>query len=194
MNNILPSRPSEFLSKDYWDGFFSKLKSSKHDEFFEWYGSFSDYRQLLETLLPGHCRVLNIGCGKSLFAEHLLEARPSLEVLSCDYSEQVVTDMQARADKKGIKTKYEVADVFDLQYKDGEFDVVFDKGTLDAVFPEETEDNINRLTKLFLPKIVTLLAPKPGSKYILVSLLQQHILKLLLQFFGKLPHFTLHIY
>jgi hypothetical protein len=31
MRNILPSRPSEFLSKDYWNSFFSKLKSSKHD-------------------------------------------------------------------------------------------------------------------------------------------------------------------
>lgn len=63
-------------------------------------------------------------------------------------------DMQARADKKGIKTLYEVADVFNMQYKDESFDVVFDKGTLDAVFPEETEQNVNRLTKQFFPKIL----------------------------------------
>ena len=62
---------------------------------------------------------LNIGCN----------------VLSCDYSEKVIEEMQQRLITKQRGLKYEVADVFNLQYQDNAFDIILDKGTLDAVYP-----------------------------------------------------------
>lgn len=81
--------------------------------------------------------MLNIGCGKSLLAEDMVLSGKPVDIISCDYSEQVVKDMQERAATKKLSLKYEVADVFELAntYKSEQFDVVIDKGTLDAVFP-----------------------------------------------------------
>lgn len=98
--------------------------------------------------------VLNIGCGTSLIAEDMLQAAKLLDITSCDYSEQVVRDMQERATAKNLKLKYEVADVFELAktYKQGQFDVIIDKGTLDAIFPEETTGNIAQLKGQIFPE------------------------------------------
>jgi 2-polyprenyl-3-methyl-5-hydroxy-6-metoxy-1,4-benzoquinol methylase len=67
--------------------------------------------------VPEKSHILNIGCGKSLFAEDMVLSGKIYDILSCDYSEQVVADMQARSDKKQLPLKYKVADVFDLKYK-----------------------------------------------------------------------------
>lgn len=115
--NILPKKPSEFLDKQYWDKFFAKLKGNKQDEYFEWYGSFSDYKPLLMRLIEPKSTILNVGCGKSLLAEDIYVSGLSQDVVSCDYSEQVVKDMQARAEKKQMTLKYDVADVFNMPYK-----------------------------------------------------------------------------
>jgi len=194
--NILPKNPSEFLDRQYWDKFFNKLKQGNSQQFFEWYGSFDDHRQVLSQLVPEESVVLNIGCGTSLIAEDMLQAGKLLDITSCDYSEQVVRDMQERATAKNLKLKYEVADVFELAktYKQGQFDVIIDKGTLDAIFPEETTGNIAQLRDKFFPGVLAALAHRPGSKYIVVSLLQQHILKLLLDYFAKQPNWALHCY
>lgn len=194
--NILPKNPSEFLDKQYWDRFFNKLKGNHQEEFFEWYGSYADHRELLDRLIAEKNAVLNIGCGKSLIAEDMLQSGKVLDVVSCDYSEQVVADMQERAYARKLPLKYEVADVFELSksYKQGQFDVVLDKGTLDAVFPEETAEIITRLKEKFLPGVLDVLAQRSGSKYIIVSLLQQHILKLLLNFFANQPNWAVHCY
>ena len=53
--------------------------------------------------------------------------------------------MQKRPKTQLGALKYEVADVFDLQYPEHSFDIILDKGTLDAVFPENTEENKSRI-------------------------------------------------
>lgn len=177
--NILPKQYSEFLDKEYWNNFFEELKQTKPDqEYFEWYGAFHDLRKVLEKLITPQQRVLNVGCGKSLLSEEIHQAI-KCEILSCDYSEKIISEMQDRA--KSIKSdlKYEVADVFDMGYGEGSFDVVVDKGTLDAVFPEDTLENKERIETKMFTKILQILKKQKGSKYIIISMLQQHILKLI---------------
>lgn len=48
-------------------------------------------------LIQQKSTILNVGCGKSLLAEDLYASGISQDIVSCDYSEQVVRDMQARA-------------------------------------------------------------------------------------------------
>ena len=75
---------------------------------------------------------------------------------------------------------YEVQDVFAMKYEEGSFDAVLDKGTLDAVFPEDNEVNLKRVKGLF-NRVMEIL--KPEGSYFIISLLQEHILTALLDFF-----------
>ena len=191
--NILPREYSQFLDKGYWNSFFSQLKQTQPDqEFFEWYGAYADLKKVLEKLITPSQNVLNIGCGKSLLSEELQQA-VGCQIVNCDYSEEVVEAMAERA--KGSKSLvYEVADVFDLKYGTGTFDVVLDKGTLDAVYPEDTSENKERIEGKMLPKILDILKKTPGSKYVAVSMLQAHILDLLLNYFAQQPNWAVSVY
>ena len=66
--NILPKKFGDFKEKSYWDSFFQKLKSTDQ-EFFEWYGSYNDFKNLLPSIINAkHKNLFNVGCGKSTFA------------------------------------------------------------------------------------------------------------------------------
>lgn len=65
--NILPQKYTEFKDKKYWNNFFAALKNTKN-EFFEWYGSYSDYRHLLSQFISKDTSIFHVGCGKSTFS------------------------------------------------------------------------------------------------------------------------------
>lgn len=78
-----------------------------------------------------------------------------------------------RADMKFIK-----ADATNMkEFQSGQFSVVFDKGTLDALLVDETKDTI-KLVQSYWLEIDRVL--RKGGRYVIVSLLQEHILKALL--------------
>lgn len=91
--NVLPKDYKEFLSKNYWDKFFRKLKNKKDLEFFEWYGNYKNFQPVLEKILLPQDKILNIGCGKSLFSEDMHD-NGFTNIVNMDYSEDVIKEMQ----------------------------------------------------------------------------------------------------
>lgn len=62
----------------------------------------------------------------------------------------------------------------ELPTPDNHYDVILDKGTLDAIYPDEGTDQVDR----YLANMHRIL--KENGKFIIVSLLQEHVLKKLL--------------
>ena len=179
--DILPKNYSEFLSKKYWDSFFKKLEQKNNDtEFFEWYGDYPSFSPYLSPILNPSFQILNIGCGNSLFSEELYDSGYK-NIKNIDFSEKVIKKMRKRSSKIRPEMIYEVGDVFNMKFEGGSFDAVMDKGTLDAVYPEDTEVNLERVQGLF-KRIMEIL--KPEGSYFIISLLQEHILKAILESFS----------
>lgn len=181
--DILPKNYNEFLSKKYWDSFFKKLDQKNTDtEFFEWYGEFPSFSPYLTPQLSPSFQILNIGCGNSLFSEQLYDSGYK-NIKNIDFSEKVIKKMRKRSLKIRPEMSYEVGDVFNMKFEAGSFDAILDKGTLDAVYPEDTEVNLERVQGLFKRVLEVL---KPEGSYFIISLLQEHILKSILEEFSDL--------
>ena len=73
-------------------------------------------------------------------------------------------------------------------FSDGEFSVVLDKGTLDAIYSENTEENSEKVSRMFI-EIARLL--KVGGRYICFSLAQSFIAYKIINYFTHL--FVLHL-
>ena len=86
---------------------------------------------------------------------------------------------------KGIRPliKYEVVDIFNMKDLEGKFDIIVDKGLLDAVYSIDNEENKLKIANL-LSDFDKILSKNENSRYICISLLQNHILNILLDFFG----------
>lgn len=69
-----------------------------------------------------------------------------------------------------------------MVFEDGEFGAVFDKGTLDALMVDESENVVADINKMFT-EIGRVL--KQGGRYIIISLLQDQILRKILSFFTE---------
>ena len=70
-----------------------------------------------------------------------------------------------------------------MNFEDGEFSAVFDKGTLDALMVDETEAVVADIDAMF-SEIGRVL--KQGGRYIIVTLLQDQILKKILSYFPEM--------
>ena len=69
-----------------------------------------------------------VGCGNSKLSGQMFKNGYS-NVVNIDISPSVIAQMK----EQFPDLVWEVMDATDLQYKDGQFDVVMDKGTLDAL-------------------------------------------------------------
>jgi hypothetical protein len=60
-----------------------------------------------------------------------------MDIVNCDYSEEVIFDMQKKTKETGMNLEYYVCDFLkELDQKFiNKFDILFDKGTLDAILP-----------------------------------------------------------
>ena len=82
------------------------------------------------------------------------------------------------------KMSFKVGDCTDLTpiYEQGSlFDFAVDKGTLDAIAVDNTEETVKKCNAYF-NEVVRVLDDKNGTLMI-VSLLQPHVLKIILDFF-----------
>ena len=68
-----------------------------------------------------------------------------------------------------------------LDFTDGEFTVALDKGTLDALMVDSSEKVVTDIEKMFneIDRVLKLM-----GRYVCISLLQEHILNKVLEFFS----------
>lgn len=88
--------------------------------------------------------------------------------------------MQSQTDKDRPTLQYIQMDALNTTFKDDSFSVAIDKATIDALIPSQNEKSLADAEKYF-KEILRLL--RNGGRYICISLLQEHLLELLLKFF-----------
>lgn len=88
--------------------------------------------------LPRECSVLEVGCGEGQQLEMLNELDFCGPMVGCDINEAAIAKVP-----DGV-----VADIVDLPFKDGEFDLVFTSGTLIHVPPESLATALAELRRV----------------------------------------------
>jgi len=170
--DLLPSKYSEFNTKEYWDSFYQKSTR------FEWYGRLSDFSALLYKYLGAKtAKILMIGCGNSSLSCDLYQAGYK-NITNIDISDEVVEQMkQQNTDKPEME--WLCMDMLNMAFENATFDVVLDKGTLDALYSEQTAECGAMVIKMFkeLGRVT-----KPMGKYVLISLFQEHIIRAVNEF------------
>ena len=76
--------------------------------------------------------------------------------------------------------KWDVMDIMNMSYTNSQFDCVLDKGALDAIATEDSAATASSVRKMF-GEIARVL--KVGGRYVCISLAQEHVLGLALDFF-----------
>jgi hypothetical protein len=168
--DILPSSEDQFRSKQYWDDFFAKRTGA-----FEWYGEWNDLKAPLVALFETDSSVTMLGCGNSAMSQHMYD-HGFHSIMNIDYSEAVIRDM-AELNKRRSEMRWAVADARETGLEAGSADVVLDKGTLDAMLPAPTEEAVEDASRM-LDESGRIL--REGGAYVCVSLLQSHVLDLLM--------------
>ncbi|MGH0154304.1 UNVERIFIED_CONTAM: hypothetical protein FKN15_027046 [Acipenser sinensis] len=124
-------RNSRYKDVDYWD------ERYKHEESFEWFGNFSNFKHLLELHVRKEDRILVLGCGNSLMSSDM-HSCGFTSITNIDYSAVCIEAMAAR--HRGCPgMDWRQMDARSLTFAEGSFDVVLEKGTLDAMMVEEKD-------------------------------------------------------
>lgn len=90
--------------------------------------------------------------------------------------------MMAKNKRVRPDLKYLQADASDMnQFADGSFSVIIDKGTLDAIYVDES-DAVNEFVQKYWSEMDRVL--RIGGRYMVISLLQKHIIEGLLKRFA----------
>ncbi|XP_026685542.1 methyltransferase-like protein 13 [Diaphorina citri] len=179
MFNLLPKTKSEFTETEYWDKFFKK----RGDKAFEWYGEYVELCSTINKYMKVSDNILNIGCGNSKLSADLYDGGYK-NLKNIDMSEVVIKNMNkkyATAKRPGLS--FEQMDALNTTYENEQFNVILDKGTLDALMPDNKQDTVERIEKLF-KEVDRIL--KQGGRYIVISLLQDHIVQFLVSYFHSL--------
>ncbi len=111
----------------YWD----KRYSENEGSMFDWLEDFKSLKPLLSDLLTPSSKILILGCGNAEFSEDLYDAGYH-NIHNIDISSVVIQQMSERNKHREGMT-YDVMDVREIKYADGEFDAAIDKSTIDAL-------------------------------------------------------------
>lgn len=88
--------------------------------------------------------------------------------------------MHSQNEKTRPRLKYIQMDALNMTFDNESFSAVLDKGTLDALMPNDNAETLADIEK-YLNEISRVL--RNGGRYICISLLQEHILKTVLEYF-----------
>lgn len=124
-----------------------------------------------------------VGCGNSKLSQDLYDVGCH-QITNIDISPLVIQQMND-ANKTRPKMTYVHMDATQMRFSDDQFSVVLDKGTLDALYTDDTDETRAIVTK-YLCEISRVL--RTGGRYVCISLLQEHIVRRLVDFFPPLHY------
>ncbi len=98
--------------------------------------------------LPQGAMVLDVGCGRGLWAFHM--ARAGFRVIGVDYVPEVIAKNNEEVKNYGLgkNVRFKEADVLDIPFTDTSFDGVIDVGLLDHLPPEEIAPYISEVGRV----------------------------------------------
>ena len=177
MPKLLPANADLFRSKAYWDNFFKQ----RENEAFEWYGSYKDVSHFIAQHIPDNkSSVLTIGCGNSEFSHNMYDSGYR-NIRNLDYSSVVINEMILKnANNKRPGMFWDLGDMTQMNYKDGQFSAVCDKGALDALMSVDTAE-VRAKAKDMFSEVTRVL--QTGGKYICITLAEPFILGSLMSYF-----------
>lgn len=173
--NLLPKSREEFSQKEYWDSFFKK----RGNQAFEWYGEYPELCEHLHKYIKVKDDVLIVGCGNSTLGNDLYDIGYN-KIINIDISQVAIRQMINLNSKKRPDMQFIHMDALDMKFENEQFSAIIDKGTLDALMPDGEKETVERIQKYF-DEIMRVL--KVSGRYVCVSLLQEHILKMIVDYF-----------
>lgn len=148
----------------YWDDRYSAANGSS----FDWLESFESLQPYIEVVTEGNrdLRILHVGCGNSVLAEHIYDAGYH-NIVNLDNSKVVIKQMQARqaAGPSRPGLRWVCMDALDMTFEDAQFDIVIDKATIDTFVCAE---NSTALVAAYLAEVTRVLPP--CGFFLLISL------------------------
>ncbi|XP_030380556.1 eEF1A lysine and N-terminal methyltransferase homolog [Scaptodrosophila lebanonensis] len=170
--NLLPKTREEFGKTDYWNDFFKKRGE------FEWYGEYLELCDHIHKYVKPADKVLMLGCGNSKLSMDMYDAG-FCDITNIDISPVAVKKMLEVNMRKRADMKFLQMDATAMTFEDETFSVELDKGTLDALFVDDS-DATKAIVERYFKEILRTM--RNGGRYVCVSLLQEHIIKYLVEY------------
>lgn len=143
-----------FGEMKYWDDGYKTGEAPA-----EWFIPYKKFSKFVHKHCPVENPTLVIGCGTSSLTYEMYEEGYK-DIRSMDYSPEAIEEMKV----KYPNLDWEVMDVRNMTYTDGQFDSVVDKGTLDCLFfLDETNEQITKMLKE-VSRVI-----RPGGHYVVVT-------------------------
>lgn len=175
--SLVPKTIQEFSSRQYWNTFFAK----RGDKAFEWYGEYAELCGILHKYMRPKDKILVAGCGNSTISADLYKVGYRF-MTNVDNSEIVIKQMRERYGSECPDMKWLQMDLTASTFENEEFTCILDKATLDAIMTDGSPEVVAVINKYF-DEVSRML--RVGGRYVCVSLLQEHILKHVLDWFPK---------
>jgi len=184
--------PAGHSDATYWDEFFDKVTQTNA---FEWYADTADFVDVLtETQTKAHpakplsdAYFLHGGTGNSDLIFDLFNRHAISRSVAVDISSVAISEMATKSDE--FRNNSESKDTFDCKFVVGDvllpietptserFDGYIDKGLFDAMMNKYDDDCKLKSSKLF--KSAEGCVTSSGGFYLMVSLAEEHIIRLL---------------
>ncbi|UYV81966.1 ECE2 [Cordylochernes scorpioides] len=168
--DFIPDKNEEYNEIEYWNTRYSNENSK------DWLGKYSAFSHLINKHVKTSDKILMLGCGNSTLAEDMYKDGYH-HITNIDYS-PVVIDKMADHCESCRQLRWITMDMTDLQFPDGEFDVVIEKATIDALLVGETDpwkvsEVSQELMTTVLSQVSRVLKPN-GGKFISITFAQPH--------------------
>lgn len=147
------------------------------------YGEYPELCGQLHKYIKAKDDILMVGCGNSKLSQDLYDVGCH-QITNIDISPLVIQQMNDANTARPHMT-YVHMDATQMRFSDAQFSVVLDKGTLDALCTDDTDDT-RQLVRRYMAEISRVL--RTGGRYVCVSLLQEHIVRALVEFFPPLHY------
>lgn len=120
--------------------------------------------QYVDTGLLKPGKALDLGCGPARNAIYL--ANQGWEVDAVDISSEAIQWANDRVTEASVKVNLILGDIFDLNFNEGEYDLVYDSGCFHHVPPHRRMNYLSILNKILKPSgAFAITCFKAGGKY-----------------------------